>query len=233
MEFAVMSHSSQTMMSLIDAAQRNLKQAEQEVQNALRSLGQTPPGEAQRAVHAAKNAISEAQQVLQAIAAVDSESESLVRKAQDALEDVDSGSDDLTDLETREVFTSDERLAPTLSQAGVASNDLTVPVAHEELEDYEAETERAAEDQALFESDALRFVGTMAATPDGDDLGEVQELILGPDGIVQGILLSIKGSEGLAERQVTIQWDETEVSADGRVVINMSLEDLQQLPAPE
>jgi hypothetical protein len=73
----------------------------------------------------------------------------------------------------------------------------------------------------------------MAATPDGDDLGEVQELILGPDGIVQGILLSIKGSEGLAERQVTIQWDETEVSADGRVVINMSLEDLQQLPAPE
>ncbi len=227
-----MSHSFQSMMSLIDAARRNLERAEREVQNVLRLLGQAPLGDAKRAVHAAKQAIGDAQQALHETAAANADSASMAREAQTAFEDVESGPDDLTDLEVRKVSASDERSAPILNQAG-ASNDLTVPVAHEELENYEAEAERTAEDQAVFESDALRFVGTMATTPDGDDLGTVQELILGPGGIVQGILLSIKDSEGRPEREVAIEWDETEVSADGRVVINMSLEDLQQLPEPE
>lgn len=60
-------------------------------------------------------------------------------------------------------------------------------------------------------------------------MGEVQELVLGPQGVVEAVLLNIAGSDGLPERQVRIDWSEIEVSADNRLVVYLSPDDLQQL----
>jgi hypothetical protein len=41
------------------------------------------------------------------------------------------------------------------------------------------------------------------------------------------VVLNIAGSNGLSERQVRIDWSEVEVSADNRLVVYLSPDDLQ------
>jgi sporulation protein YlmC with PRC-barrel domain len=100
----------------------------------------------------------------------------------------------------------------------------------EGLETFDAEVERAAEDSPLLESEARRFVGAPAFTPDGDELGTIQDLVMESDGVVQGLVLDVGSVLGLSERQVRIDWNEIIISADERVIVDMAVEDVQQLP---
>jgi hypothetical protein len=100
----------------------------------------------------------------------------------------------------------------------------------EGLETFDAEVERAAEGSPLSEAEAGRFVGAVAYTPDGDELGVVQDLIMDREDVVQGLVLDVGSFLGLAERLVRIDWNEIIISADGRVIVDMAVEDLEQLP---
>jgi hypothetical protein len=129
----------------------------------------------------------------------------------------------------------DERVTTDAEEpivAVVRSDEAGARLSQEQLEAYEAEIERAGEDKALLESEARRFVRASAITPEGEELGVIQDLIVGPDGVVQAVALDVASFLGLAEHQVAIAWDEIEVSADDRVVIDMSPEDLRQLDSP-
>jgi hypothetical protein len=219
----------------ISVARLSLTEATQQLHRALRSLEQVRQSqEAEDAIRAAEHALQQAELALQdADAMFARETNELQAPALQADYDADAEmSNDLTDLDMRQVAAAEERGEPAPSEPSVAESSLDEPLASlddQDLDPFEAELERAGEDRPLSESNALRFVGTLAVNVDGDDLGEVQELVLGPQDVVQAVVLNIEGSNGLPERQVRIGWSEIEVSADNRLVVNMSSDDLQQL----
>lgn len=138
--------------------------------------------------------------------------------------------DALSDSETRDTLAADERTGPA---GEINPHEPAAPVAHDEVEGFDAQAERVGENRPLLEADALRYVGSIAITPEGDDLGEVRELVLNANGTVQGVLLTIDGARDWPEEAVAIAWDEIEVSADGRLVITVAPEELQDLPPPD
>lgn len=228
-----MSSSSRDIGQPVNATQLDLAQVRQELQQALHSLQQIPPGQPAQddVIRTVEEAVQKAQQALEAAEAM------LALEPRDLQvpepgADVSATSDvpdDLTDQETREVLAAEERGEPT-APPDITLNEPSASTVHDELEAFEAKLERSSEDRPLLESDALQFVGTRAVTVDGDDLGEVQELVLGQNGVVQAVLVNTGGAGGLPERQIRIDWNDIEISADGRVVVNLSPEDLQQLP---
>jgi hypothetical protein len=212
----------------IGTAQLSLARAAQELQRALRSLKYVGHSqEAQDAIHAAEFAVRQAELALQ-------DTEAMLARELGHPQVLELQADpsaaaavvnDFNDLKVRQGSAAEEREQPAALEPG-----LDEPMAStddEELEGFEAELERTAEDRPLYESDALNFVGTLALNADGDDLGEVQELVLGPQGVVQAVVLNNAGSNGLPERQVRIDWSEVQVSADNRLVVYLSPDDLQ------
>lgn len=231
-----MSSSSRDIEQSTDAPRLDLARVRQELQQALSSLQQAPPGQPAQddAIRAMEQATQKVERALEA-------AEAMLAPELDDSQTPESGAgiaasgdapDDLTAQETREVLAAEERGEPTMP-SGATLDAPSASTTHDELEAFDAEIERTSEDTPLDESDALQFVGTLAITADGDDLGEVQELVLGPNDVVQAVLLNIEGSGGLPERQVRIDWSDIEVSADERLVVNLSPEDLQQLPLLE
>ncbi len=83
------------------------------------------------------------------------------------------------------------------------------------------------DDQALTSD----VVGAKVVTPGGDHLGKVEDLIVGPDGKVQGAVLSVGGFLGIGDKKVAIAWDALKPGdPDQPLVVAMSKDQLEAAP---
>jgi sporulation protein YlmC with PRC-barrel domain len=86
----------------------------------------------------------------------------------------------------------------------------------------------AQEDGQALASD---MIGSKVVTPKGEDLGKVDDLIVGQDGKVQAAVLSVGGFLGIGDKRVALPWQEVQKgSADRPLVVAMTKKQLEAAP---
>lgn len=108
----------------------------------------------------------------------------------------------------------------------------------EEVEVEEVEVETPVEGQ-IFEQSAEELLGSTlmdatAMSPDGDTIGDVEDVILSADGQITGIVIGVGGFLGIGEKQVAMAFDQIEVVEDelGELsfVLDATQEQLENAP---
>lgn len=75
------------------------------------------------------------------------------------------------------------------------------------------------------------LIGTDAAAPDGSKVGEVENLLVRPDGSVAGIVLEWGGVAGIGERRVALPWSEAKLATGAKqVVVDADRGKLESMP---
>ncbi len=78
---------------------------------------------------------------------------------------------------------------------------------------------------------ASDVVGAKVTTPNGEDLGKIDDLIVDRDGQVQGAVLSVGGFLGIGDKRVAVSWQAIKQdSPDRPLVVAMSKEQLDAAP---
>lgn len=81
---------------------------------------------------------------------------------------------------------------------------------------------------------AAGLIGREVVGPDGEQIGEVVDLVIGPDGTTQAVLIGVGGFLGLGERTVAVDFDTVRTIDDGtgapRLMIAASVDLLEQAP---
>ncbi|WP_207477061.1 PRC-barrel domain-containing protein [Arenibaculum pallidiluteum] len=77
--------------------------------------------------------------------------------------------------------------------------------------------------------EADRLIGTRAVDPQGREVGDVETLLVDPDGRVQAVVLEWGGLLGLGERRAVVPWNEIRFEGD-RATVALSREQLERLP---
>jgi len=145
--------------------------------------------------------------------------------------------------------TTTEMPAPTNVPAFLAS-DFTgkslYTLDSDDVRDWRAEQQQAAGDQPAMGSEhdpqMARWTSSdrfFAERDDWEDVGSISEVVLSQDGMVRGVLIDVGGFLGFMARTVMVDIDElyfvtddseTEELDDFFVVINMTREELEELP---
>jgi sporulation protein YlmC with PRC-barrel domain len=81
----------------------------------------------------------------------------------------------------------------------------------------------APEQQAQLSADAHHLIGKKAADPQGKDIGEIKDILVGQDGRVQALVMDIKGKDR------AVPWNQLSMQAD-QVTVRMDEDQLSQLP---
>jgi sporulation protein YlmC with PRC-barrel domain len=106
-----------------------------------------------------------------------------------------------------------EEMTPTVEVMATEEMTPTVEVmATEEVTETETitdtETMTTTVTQAILASD---LVGMDITNDDGEEVGEVGELLLEQDGTVQYVIFDVGGFLGIGEKSVAVTWDEVEI----------------------
>ena len=125
----------------------------------------------------------------------------------------------------------------------------TVPVTTPaEGETMEAEATEGAEPAEgtpvqgqIFEQSADSFLastllGASVQSPDGESIGEVEDMILGSDGSVEGVVVGVGGFLGIGEKDVALEFGSIQIQQDaetGRLTFVSSSTEEQLEAAPE
>lgn len=81
---------------------------------------------------------------------------------------------------------------------------------------------------------ADKLVGANVRNAEGDAVGEVESVIIGEDGRVRAIVVSVGGFLGMGEREVALDWREVRPVGDsGDIAVAMSKDELKALPKYE
>ncbi len=81
---------------------------------------------------------------------------------------------------------------------------------------------------------AEELLDRSVVTANGEDVGEIQSVIVDSEGSVTSLVVGIGGFLGLGERDVALNWDQINMSAEGDVItLNMTKEELEGLPEYE
>lgn len=95
----------------------------------------------------------------------------------------------------------------------------------------------AGDPDAIMNSDGSvntsNVVGAAVENATGDKLGEVNEVVLLPDGDIQGVVVDVGGLLGMGAHSVLLDWEQIElIQRDGREVltVNATEDSLKQLP---
>lgn len=86
---------------------------------------------------------------------------------------------------------------------------------------------------ALIAYKSKAIVGSKVVNVNGDEVGEVKELLITTNGMVRGALMSVGGFLGIGEREVAVEWRDLTVTRDGedvRVVVKLNKDQLKALP---
>jgi sporulation protein YlmC with PRC-barrel domain len=70
----------------------------------------------------------------------------------------------------------------------------------------------ARQEQDQFSVD--RLLGSTLTNPEGEEIGEISELLLDRDGRIAGVVIGVGGFLGIGERDVALQWDAIELMTD-------------------
>lgn len=83
-------------------------------------------------------------------------------------------------------------------------------------------------------SDELRgdwVIGTTVVSPQDETIGQIQDVIITPDGQITSAVLSVGGFLGLGAKNIAVDWNELQISEDGQqITLNITREEAEQAP---
>jgi sporulation protein YlmC with PRC-barrel domain len=100
---------------------------------------------------------------------------------------------------------------------------LALPTGLAAQEQKEGQPQVTPEQQAQLAPDANSLIGKKAAGPQGKDVGEIKDVLVGPDGRVQALVVDVKGKDR------AVPWNQLSMQAD-QVTVKMDEQQLSQLP---
>jgi sporulation protein YlmC with PRC-barrel domain len=75
------------------------------------------------------------------------------------------------------------------------------------------------------------LIGQRVTNPQGQELGEVEDLLVRPDGKVAGVVVEWGLLAGLGANQVAVPWTQVQVSPDGRkLTVDATKDQLERMP---
>ena len=77
--------------------------------------------------------------------------------------------------------------------------------------------------------DMEKFIGKDVYGAKGDEVGELNNLLIGPDGRVRAAVIEFGGFLGIGEHQVAVPWDRLSVQGD-RLMVNMTEDQIKAMP---
>lgn len=81
---------------------------------------------------------------------------------------------------------------------------------------------------------ASKLVGATVKNAKGESIGEIHEVVLGPDGRAEGLVIDVGGFLGINEKPVMVKWSDVTIQSDGNgsvaVATSMDKSQLEQLP---
>jgi hypothetical protein len=87
-------------------------------------------------------------------------------------------------------------------------------------------------DPRLMGNQVSGMIGTNAVTTNNEDIGEIENLLISPDGQVEAAIIEWGGFLGIGSRTAAVPWNELRLNEAGdRVVIDMTREEMEALPA--
>jgi sporulation protein YlmC with PRC-barrel domain len=78
---------------------------------------------------------------------------------------------------------------------------------------------------------ASKIIGQNVYGPDDRSLGEIDDLVLGIDGRVKLVIVSVGGFLGFGSKQVAVPMDELKWGKDDHLTLNLSKDQLAAAPA--
>ena len=118
------------------------------------------------------------------------------------------------------------------------AEDEAVVVEEAEAEEAEVEVETPVEGQ-IFEQSADQLLGstlldTSVASPDGETIGDVQDMVISSDGQITGVVIGVGGFLGIGEKRVAMEFDRIQVQpqegGDLLFVLDATREQLEAAP---
>ena len=75
------------------------------------------------------------------------------------------------------------------------------------------------------------LIGQKVKDPQGNDVGDVENILVRPDGKVAGVVVEWGALAGLSANQVAVPWSDVQLSPDGkRVTVNATRDQLKDKP---
>ncbi|WP_207459012.1 PRC-barrel domain-containing protein [Azospirillum sp. SYSU D00513] len=122
-------------------------------------------------------------------------------------------------------------LAVTLAGPALAQNAVTDKI--NEQPDITTSTNPANTAPPYAGSEAGRdldnLIGRTVTSPQGEELGDVENVLIRPDGQVAGLVVEWGGLATIGANQVAVPWDDVRVDGD-KVTVNASKAELEKAP---
>lgn len=222
-------------------SQQQMQQIQQQLQQAEQALQAQDEQGAEQALDHANQSIEQAmeqgqgqrQQML-------TEIQQQIQRAQQALQQRDQqGATQALALarqSSEQPMTTEQQAAEGSSTVAPADgSETTTAVQQESL--GRAEQEQAATGQGAIGTelqkpvDTEEIIGQTALSPEGQDLGEIGDLVLSEEGEIEAAVIDVGGFLGIGERQVTVDWNKVRMSTEtDQIVVNMTREELEAAP---
>ena len=79
--------------------------------------------------------------------------------------------------------------------------------------------------------DAEKLIGRTIENPNGDNVGEVESVVIDQEGKVRYVVVGVGGFLGIGEKKVALKWDDLTISENGEKVVTVATKDqLTALP---
>ena len=97
---------------------------------------------------------------------------------------------------------------------------------------------KPVEGQIIMQSEntvlASVLKGASVYGPDGSSIGSINDLIVGTDGKIDGVVIGVGGFLGIGERNVAVKWDKIQLhpgdSGTVRLLLSATKDDLKNAP---
>jgi len=91
--------------------------------------------------------------------------------------------------------------------------------------------QQATAQRAMSGARAEKLIGTNAVTANGDDIGEIENLLVEPSGEVKAVIIEWGGFLGIGESRAAVPWSEVQLNEVGdRVIVNMTRNEMEAMP---
>ena len=131
-------------------------------------------------------------------------------------------------------------VAPAAPAAPAAQSDSTAKTTVSEAKSDQSQPAKPVKGQiVLQDKDSIlgsTLIGSTVYTPANETVGDINDLIVGLDGKVQGVVIGVGGFLGLGEKDVAVKMDEITVQPEDanksnvRLILNSTKADLEAAP---
>ncbi len=120
-----------------------------------------------------------------------------------------------------------------LASVAVAAILAPLPALAQSDTDAKAEVKFLAKQQ-VDETLASRMMGLNVQSPSGEELGDVNDLVIGPDGTITGAVIGVGGFLGIAEKNIAVSYNSIEMqTSDGQAVVVLAASKDELKAAPD